>query len=103
MQKLEVQKLEVLKLEVQKLKVREMEVKEQEIKELVPQELEVQKPEACKFIAPRVVEKASVTLPSCMVNEREASLCTLQQLMNSSTTFFRRSRPVIILGGKVDT
>ena len=51
--------MEVLELEVQKLKVRELEVKEQEIKEL-----EVQKLEGRKFIAPRVVEKASVTLPS---------------------------------------
>ena len=58
----------MLELEVQKLKVRELEVKEQEIKEL-----EVQKLEGRKFIAPRVVEKASVTLPSSMVNEREAS------------------------------
>ena len=84
-------------MEVQKLKVRELEVKEQEIKELLPQELEVQKPEVCKFIAPRVVEKASV------VNEREASLCTPQQLMDSPTTFFKRSCPVVILGAKVDT
>ena len=58
----------MLELEVQKLKVRELEVKEQEIKEL-----EVQKLEGSKFIAPRVVEKASVTMPSWMVNEREAS------------------------------
>ena len=58
----------MLELEVQKIKVQELEVKEQEIKELVPQELEVQKPEACKFIAPRVVEKASVTLRSSMVS-----------------------------------
>ena len=49
-------------------------VKEKEIKEL--QELELPKLEVCKFIAPRVVEKAIVTLPSYMVKEREASLCT---------------------------
>ena len=60
----------------------------------MPQELEVQKLEVLMFIAPRVVEKASVTLLSSMVNEREAFLCTPQQPMNSSTTFFRRSCPV---------
>ena len=82
-------------MEVQKLKVRELEAKEQETKELW-----VQKPEVHKFIAPRVEEKARVTL---LVRERKASLYTPQQPMNSSTTFFRRSCQVVILGGKVDT
>ena len=94
--------MELLELEVQKLKVRELEVKEQEIKELVPQELEVQKPKVPKFIAQKLVEKVSVTLPSSMVNERESSRCTPQQGMTSSTTFFIRSYPVFIMEGKVD-
>ena len=68
----------------------------------MPQELEVQELKVRKFIAPRVVEKANVNLPSSMVNEKEASLCTPQPMI-SSTTFFGRSCPVVILGSKVDT
>ena len=58
----------MLELEEKKLKARDLEFMDQEIKEL-----EVQKLEGCKFIAPRVVEKSSVTFPSSIVNERKAS------------------------------